>query len=132
MCDWRVVRQSHIHLEHQKTIFIPIWTFRGRLFWLVTLPKVELRGLVSGSPNCGWLKALRNSPRSWNLTFSVIEKFLITERSHRFSGWRRNPVRRDGKVRMLLASLMRVSARCLAGSIGSFNVAGMLGLVGFV
>jgi hypothetical protein len=35
-------------LPNQKIIFVPIWMFRARLFWLVTLPNSALVGLRFG------------------------------------------------------------------------------------
>src|SRR6266516_3960636 len=89
---------------------------RGRLAWLVTLPKSESVGSRKGLLNCGWLKAFRNSPRSCSLTLSLKEKDLISETSQRLRGCPRNLEKCDGRVRILDASLMRGSLRCFEGS----------------
>src|SRR3954451_8641745 len=48
---------------------------------LVILPKVESGTLVSGLFNCVWLNALKNSPRSCNLTFSRRVNTLCAPKS---------------------------------------------------
>ena len=42
----------------------------------VTTPKVPLRKLPVGFTNWAWLKALKNSPRSWSVLDSVSRMFL--------------------------------------------------------
>src|SRR5215469_17482541 len=89
---------------------------RGRLFWTVVLPKSELVGSRFGSLNWAWLVAFKKSARRVSRVRSRMAKFLLKTQSHRFNPCPRNHGNRDASVLMLLESLIRVSARCFAGS----------------
>src|SRR5258708_22911309 len=102
---------------NQKINFSATCASRARLRWLVTIANDALRGLfVVGSPNQGWLKAFKNSPRSCTVTVSLIRKFFIAERSMLFCPCPRKPGKLAGNVRTLLARLIRASLRCKFGS----------------
>src|SRR5712692_524526 len=57
--------------------FIASWTNRGLLTVLLMLPKVPSGRKVSGVPNCGWLKRLKNSARNSRPILSAGPKVVL-------------------------------------------------------
>src|SRR5262245_60062027 len=83
--------------RRQNTTFIASWISRGRLVWLVTLPKSALVGSVFGFAYTARLKALSSSIWNCPRTRSLKRICLMIEMSHRFSFGLRSPSVFDGK-----------------------------------